>query len=124
MTTKDNKARLDIDDEFDALFSPREAPEGRISDLCRKFREAEATMLRYDADDEGSESAAARETAKRILEEMSAVQPGSHLDALAAIHFVRWYLMKNLLGAEFGHEERAVANQLDGLTQYLSDSMS
>lgn len=152
MTTKDNHARLqesirntlelvkemererlakasaasknNADDDFDALFAPREAPEGRISELCRNLREAEATMLRHDADDEGPESAVARETAKRILEEMSAVQPGSHLDALAAIHFVRWYLMKDLVGAEFGHEERAVVNQLDGLTQYLCDSMS
>lgn len=96
----------------------------RVVQLCRKLRDADQIAIRHDVDDMDEGSEAARRAARRILEELGEVQSASCHDALAAIHFVRWYLMKDLLGAEFGHEERAVVNQLDGLTQYLSGNMS
>lgn len=96
----------------------------RVVQLCHKLREADQIAIRHDADDMGEGSEAARRAARRILEELGEVQSASCHDALAAVHFVRMYLMKDLVGAEFGYEERAVVNQLDGLTQYLSGNMS
>ncbi|MFG1202895.1 hypothetical protein V5F29_10930 [Xanthobacter aminoxidans] len=106
------------------IQQPPNSHSNRVVQLCHKLREADQIAIRHDADDMGKGSETARRDARRILEEMGEVQSASCHDALAAVHFVRMYLMKDLVGEEFGYEERAVINQLDGLTQYLSGNMS